>query len=164
MFGKVKAADLWHEHKLSVPVDLKQLSAELGLDVVVFPFQGRLKEVIIDGVIGVKPGLARSSFRWLVAHAIGHHMLHVGTSFYLESWQWVNHARRRSRPRSSPPGCWAAPMDGSTPRRNWAYLTISSCWCVRSPTRARRAEGSRLHFLSSRGFIGFGVQGLGVRG
>ena len=93
LFGKVKAADLWHEHKLSVPVDLKRLSVELGLDVVAFPFQGRLKEVIIDGVIGVKPGLARSSFRWLVAHAIGHHMLHVGTSFYLESWQWVNHAK-----------------------------------------------------------------------
>ena len=93
MFGKVKAAELWYEHKLSVPVDLKRLSAELGLDVVEFPFQGRLKEVIIDGVIGVKPGLARSSFRWLVAHAIGHHMLHVGTSFYLESWQWVSHAK-----------------------------------------------------------------------
>ena len=24
---------------------------------------------------------------------MGHHLLHVGTSFYLESWQWVNHAK-----------------------------------------------------------------------
>ena len=28
-----------------------------------------------------------------MAHAIGHHVLHVGTSFYLDRWQWVNHTK-----------------------------------------------------------------------
>ena len=84
---------MWHQNNLSVPVDLKRLVGELGLEVVVFPFKGRIKEAIVDGVVGVKPGLSRPWFRWYLAHAIGHHTLHVGTSFYLESWQWVNHAK-----------------------------------------------------------------------
>ena len=93
MYGKVKAAELWYQYRLSVPVDLRRLIEELGLEVIVFPFRGRIKEMVVDRCIGVRPGLPRPWFRWYVAHAIGHHLLHVGTSFYLESWQWVNHAR-----------------------------------------------------------------------
>ena len=93
MHGRLMAAQIWREHNLRTPVDLRRLTRALGLRVVEFPFSGRLKEVIIDGVIGVRPGLPRAEFRWLVAHATGHHLLHVGTSFYLESWQWVNRAK-----------------------------------------------------------------------
>ncbi len=93
MHARTKAAELWRLHGLNVPVDLKRLAHELGLEVVTFPFGGRVKEVIIGGTIGVRPGLPRPWFRWYVAHAIGHHVLHVGTSFYLQSWQWVNHAK-----------------------------------------------------------------------
>ena len=85
--------ELWQRHNLSVPVDLRRLATELGLEVVSFPFHGRIKEVIMGHTIGVQPGLPRPWFRWYVAHAIGHHVLHVGTSFYLQSWQWVNHAK-----------------------------------------------------------------------
>ena len=93
MHGKLKAADLWERYGLSVPVDLQRLVAALGLEVVTFPFRGRIKEMIVEGVIGVQPGLPRPWFRWYVSHAIGHHMLHAGTSFYLESWQWASHAK-----------------------------------------------------------------------
>ncbi len=93
MHGKAKAAELWHQHNLSVPVDLKRLVRELGLEVVTFPFKGRLQEVILDRVIGVRPGLTRSWLRWYVAHAIGHYVLHVGASFHPEAWQWVSHAK-----------------------------------------------------------------------
>ena len=71
----------------------RTLAAELELEVVAFPFRGRVKEVIIGRTIGVQLGLRRPWFRWYVAHAIVHHALHVGTSFYLQSWQWVNHAK-----------------------------------------------------------------------
>ena len=87
------ASDLWLRHGLSIPVDLKRLAAELELEVVSFPFHGRIREVIFERTIGVLPGLPRAWFRWYVAHAIGHHLLHVGTSFYLQSWQWVNRAK-----------------------------------------------------------------------
>ena len=93
MHARTLAARLWRTHDLSIPVDLRGLAAQLGLEVVSFPFDGRIKEVIIGRTIGVQPGLPRPWFRWYVAHAIGHHLLHVGTSFYLESWQWVNHAK-----------------------------------------------------------------------
>ena len=93
MHGKAKAAETWERYQLSHPVDLRRLVAEMGLEVTAFPFRGRIKEVIIDGVIGVRPGLSRSWFRWCVAHAIGHRMLHVGTSFYLDSWQWASQAK-----------------------------------------------------------------------
>ena len=93
MHGRIRATELWRDHGLRAPVDLRSLTRALGLRVVEFPFRGRVKEVIIDGVIGVRPGLSRAEFRWLVAHATGHHLLHVGTSFYLESWQWANRAK-----------------------------------------------------------------------
>ena len=93
MHARTLAARLWRTHELSIPVDLKGLAGCLGLEVVSFPLDGRIKEVIIGRTIGVQPGLSRPWFRWYVAHAIGHHLLHVGTSFYLESWQWVNHAK-----------------------------------------------------------------------
>ena len=89
---------------MTIPVDLRRIVKALGLEVITFPFRGRIKEMIIEGVIGVQPGLARPWFRvqpglarpwfrWYVAHAVGHHLLHVGTSFYLDYWQWVNHAK-----------------------------------------------------------------------
>ena len=61
-----------------MPVDLKVLASALGIEVVSFPFRGRLEEVIIDGTIGVRSGLDRRWFRWRVAHGIGHHQLHTG--------------------------------------------------------------------------------------
>ncbi len=87
------AVDLWRRHDLKIPVDLKRLAEELGLEVVSFPFEGRIKEAIVDRTIGVLPDMPRPWFRWYVGHAVGHHLLHVGTSFYLQSWQWVNHAK-----------------------------------------------------------------------
>ena len=93
MHGRLKAEELWEVHGLQVPVDLKLLAARLSIEVTTFPFQGRIQEMIVDGVIGVRPGLPRPWFRWYVAHAIGHHLLHVGSSFYLESWQWASRAK-----------------------------------------------------------------------
>ena len=93
MLGKRKAEELWRRHRLTIPVDLRLLVAELDLEIVTFPFRGRIKEMIVEGVVGVRPGLPRRWFRWYVAHAIGHHVMHLGTSFYLESWQWVNNAK-----------------------------------------------------------------------
>ena len=94
MYSKDKAAEIWHQYRLVLPVDLKRLVADLHLEVVTFPFRGRVKEMIVDGVIGVQPGLARPWFRWYVAHAIGHHLLHVDTSFYLESVLAVGQPRQ----------------------------------------------------------------------
>ena len=84
---------MWERYDLRAPVDVKKLAKMLDLEVVTFPFRGRVKEAIIGRTIGVRPGLSLPWFRWYVAHAIGHHLMHVGTGFYLESWQWVNQAK-----------------------------------------------------------------------
>ena len=93
LHGKTRAIEVWRSHDLSIPVDLRRLVVELDLEVVLFPFKGRVNEMIVDGTIGLRPGLPRPWFRWLVAHAVGHFVLHVGSNFQLEPWQWVNRAR-----------------------------------------------------------------------
>ena len=93
MRARAMAAELWRRHDLSAPVDLRAVVDDLDLEVVTLPFAGRVKEVIVDGTIGVQPDLPRPWFRWYVAHAVGHHLMHVGAGFYLQSWQRVNHAK-----------------------------------------------------------------------
>ena len=58
------AESLWLRHRLSVPVNLRRLGAELGLQVVSFPFAGRVREVIVERTIGVRKDLPRPWFRW----------------------------------------------------------------------------------------------------
>ncbi len=89
MRAREVSAALWDQYGLDLPVDLKGLAEALGIEVVSFPFNGRIREIIIGRTIGVRRGVSRRWFRWYVAHAIGHHQMHVGTSFYLQGWQWV---------------------------------------------------------------------------
>ena len=84
---------LAHSVRLEPPADLGPLLRRLGLEVVPWPFKGRVREVIIDRAIGIDGRLSEPRVRWLTAHAIGHHLLHTGTSLYLESWQWVNRVK-----------------------------------------------------------------------
>ena len=121
--------NLWHRHGLCAPVDLRRLSSELGLEVVQFPFDGRVNEVIIGRTIGVRCGLSRSWFRWYVAHAIGHHLLHVGTSFHLQSWQWVNHAKVERQAEEfaawlvgGPDGWWSAASELGIPDEKFSLV------------------------------------------
>ena len=78
---------------LEQPADLNPLLSKLGIEVVPWHFNGRVREVVIEGHIGIDDRLSEPWSRWLTAHAIGHHLLHTGASFYLESWQWVNRVK-----------------------------------------------------------------------
>ena len=90
MIAYAVARDLVRSLHLRPPVDLALVLAELGLETTDWRFRGRLREVIMDGVIGIDNRLPEPWVRWLTAHAVGHHLLHTGTSFYLDCWQWVN--------------------------------------------------------------------------
>ena len=78
---------------LDTPADLSPLLHRFGLELVPWRFEGRVREVIIEGAIGIDDRLSAPWVRWLTAHAIGHRLLHTGTSLYLESWQWVNRVK-----------------------------------------------------------------------
>jgi hypothetical protein len=93
MIGRQAAHELSRTLDLSAPVDLRPVVSHLGLEVIDWPFAGRLREVIVDGVIGVDMRLPRPWVRWLVAHAVGHHLLHTGACFSLDSWRWVSRVK-----------------------------------------------------------------------
>ena len=78
---------------LEPPADLAPLLGRLGLEVVPWRFEGRVREVIIGSAVGIDERLPEPWARWLTAHAVGHRLLHTGTSLYLESWQWVNRVK-----------------------------------------------------------------------
>ena len=132
MHGCTRAADLWLRHDLRIPVDLKRLAAELDIEVLTFRFKGRIKEMIVGQVIGVRPGMPRPWFRWYVAHGIGHHQLHVGTSFYLESWQWSIHAKAErqaeefaARLLGGPHGWHHTPRELGVPPEKYLLIRVS---------------------------------------
>ena len=81
------------EYGVEQPADLRPLLSKLGIEVVPWRFTGRVREVVLEGHIGIDERLGEAWTRWLTAHAIGHHLLHTGASFYLESWQWVNRVK-----------------------------------------------------------------------
>lgn len=86
-------AELARVSGFGVNADWRALLAGLGLEVVRWPLRGRLREIIVDGVIAIDSGQPGPWARWLTAHAVGHHALHTGTSFYLDTWQWVNRVK-----------------------------------------------------------------------
>ena len=81
------------EYSVNPPADLDPVLAKLGIAVVPWRFAGRVREVVIEGTIGIDDRLSEPWVRWLTAHALGHHLLHTGTSLYLESWQWVSRVK-----------------------------------------------------------------------
>ena len=93
MIGYAAARDLARSLDLHPPLDLAPVLATLGLETVDWRFQGRLREVVMERVIGVDMRLPEPWVRWLTAHGVGRHLLHTGTSFYLGSWQWVNRVK-----------------------------------------------------------------------
>ncbi len=99
---------------LEQPADLKPLLTKLGIEVVPWHFNGRVREVVLEGHIGIDDRLSEAWSRWLTAHAIGHHLLHTGASFYLESWQWVNRVKAERQAEEFAAGL-LAPHDTSSP-------------------------------------------------
>ena len=93
MHAFARGRSLARSSGLDAPADLSPLLQRLGLEVVPWRFEGRVREVIIEDAVGIDDRLPDAWVRWLTAHAVGHRLLHTGTSLYLESWQWVNRVK-----------------------------------------------------------------------
>ena len=76
--------------------ELRPVLEHLDLEVEPWRFAGRVREVIVERTIGIDDRLSEPWVRWLTAHAVGHHLLHTGTSLYVESWQWVARLKARA--------------------------------------------------------------------
>ena len=62
-------------------VDVDAVANILGLEVVSWPFE-KLEEMMTGDVIGVSARLDTRWRRWVVAHAIGHGLLHPGNHLW----------------------------------------------------------------------------------
>jgi len=78
-----RAANIREEYKLSTPVDLEVIVEGEDLEVIPFPFAGRVPEVIVGRDIGIKDSITSARYRReLIAHALGHHFLHAGNQLF----------------------------------------------------------------------------------
>lgn len=64
--------------------DLDQIAESLGLNVIPQKMEGRLREFYVSGSIVVNENLSNRERRELVAHAIGHHLLHAGNHLAMQ--------------------------------------------------------------------------------
>jgi hypothetical protein len=72
---------------ISIPVDIEQLALAEGCELVDWPFIPPVKEVKQGRWIGVAHDLETKEKRYLIAHALAHHLLHCGNQLSFLQWQ-----------------------------------------------------------------------------
>ncbi len=77
-----KAEQLRRRLKLSGRVDAEAVANILGLEVVPWPL-GVQEEMQMDRYIGVAERLGPRWRRWVIAHAVGHRLLHSGNHLWI---------------------------------------------------------------------------------
>ncbi len=77
-----KARELRRKLKLSGRVDAETVASILGLEVVTWPLDVQ-EEMQMDRYIGVAERLDVRWRRWVIAHAIGHRLLHSGNHLWI---------------------------------------------------------------------------------
>ena len=75
------AVDLRRKLGLRGRVDAGETANILGLEVVPWPLE-KQEEMLMDGYIGVAERLDSRWRRWVIAHAIGHKLLHPGNHLW----------------------------------------------------------------------------------
>lgn len=78
-----RGKELRRELGLRGRVDAEEVARHLGLEVWQWAFRV-LQEIQVDGVIGVAERLEPSWRRWVIAHAIGHWVLHPGNHLWMQ--------------------------------------------------------------------------------
>jgi hypothetical protein len=79
---------------LTSPIDIELLAKVNGCEIIEWPFLRPVKEVKQGRWIGLAKDLDTSEQRYLVAHAIGHHLLHCGNQLSFQKWQGLTQHRQ----------------------------------------------------------------------
>jgi len=77
-----KARNFLARYPGPVPIDLEEMALAEGLEVVEWPYRV-LEETFLWPCIAVRVGLSRVWRRWVIAHALGHHLQHRGNQLWL---------------------------------------------------------------------------------
>jgi hypothetical protein len=95
-----KAKELHQRHPgLSrPPVDVEALTEAEGLEWMRWPFRWPVREVKQGGCIGLANEVEGAEWRYLIAHALGHHLLHAGNqlSFYHQQFGVLGREEREA--------------------------------------------------------------------
>ncbi|MBM4450991.1 MAG: ImmA/IrrE family metallo-endopeptidase [Chloroflexi bacterium] len=99
-----KAKQVHQRHpELTFPVDMEWLANAEGCECLVWPFLEPIKEVKQGRWIGIADSLSRKERRYLIAHALAHHLMHCGNQLSFRDWQ--TSTRRRQEKEAD---CFAA--------------------------------------------------------
>ncbi len=86
-----KARDIHRRYPdLSFPVDMEWLASAEGCELLNWPFMEPVKEVKQGRWIGIATGLEEREQRYLIAHALAHHLMHRGNQLSFRDWQKGN--------------------------------------------------------------------------
>ena len=89
-----KALSLRHQLGLHGEVDVEAVANLLGMEVVTWPLTV-LKEMVIGDYICVARRLDSSWRRWVIAHAIGHRLMHPGNHTWIRFHTGLAHRFER---------------------------------------------------------------------
>lgn len=81
---------------VAFPVDMESIVAAEGCVLVTWPFLLPVKEVKRGRWIGLAEGLDVRERRYLIAHALAHHLLHCGNQLAFQGL-WETYRRRQER-------------------------------------------------------------------
>ncbi len=74
-----RAREVRHRYRFTRPSDLERVLRAENMEVVRFPLVGRLREVMTFNYVAIQDTLQdQRSIHELLAHALGHYLLHVG--------------------------------------------------------------------------------------
>lgn len=92
-----KAKQVHQRHpELTYPVDMEGLANAEGCECLIWPFLEPIKEVKQGRWIGIADGLSRKERRYLIAHALAHHLMHCGNQLSFRDWQKSSHRRQEN--------------------------------------------------------------------
>ena len=89
-----RAREIRRELGLRGRVDAEGVANHLGLEVWTWPFRV-LQEMQTDGAIGVAQRLDAPWRRWVIAHAVGHSLLHPGNHLWMRDHTLLGHRVER---------------------------------------------------------------------
>ena len=102
-----KAVELRRDLGLRGEVDVEAVANLLGMEVVVWPLRV-LKEMVVGDFICVAKRLDSGWRRWVIAHAIGHRLMHPGNHTWIRFHTGLGHRFEREAEefaRSPSAGC-----------------------------------------------------------
>ncbi len=90
-----RAQEIRQRYRLCHPHDIERVLRAEKLSVIRVPFVGRLDEVVAHNWIGIRASLRDARrVRELLAHALGHYLLHSGNQI---AWYWEGDRIRASQ-------------------------------------------------------------------